>query len=49
MTTLYDYIETTGVILPDTSTLLTDVQSEFQNALGADINLDSSTQQFQQQ
>ena len=45
MTTLYDYIETTGVILPDTSTLLTDVQSEFQNALGADINLDSSTPQ----
>ena len=44
-TTLYNYVETTGVIVPDTSTLLTTVQGEFQNALGADINLDSSTPQ----
>ncbi|OWK44051.1 hypothetical protein [Fimbriiglobus ruber] len=33
----YEYIEPTGVILPDTSGLLTDVQSEYQAVFGADL------------
>jgi hypothetical protein len=43
--TLYTYIETTGVIVPDTSTLLTEVQSEFTGSFGAGLNTDSSTPQ----
>jgi hypothetical protein len=35
----YDYIVATGVIVPDTSTLLTDVQQTYIDTFGADINL----------
>lgn len=45
MTTAFDYIATTGVIVPDTSNVLTDVQGEWVGALGANINLDPATQQ----
>jgi uncharacterized phage protein gp47/JayE len=45
MTTAFDYIAATGVIVPDTSNVLTDVQSEWVGALGANINLDPATQQ----
>jgi len=33
----YDYIVTTGVVQPDTSSLMADVVAEYQTALGADI------------
>lgn len=33
----YDYITETGVIVPDTSTLLAEVENEFKTALGADL------------
>jgi uncharacterized phage protein gp47/JayE len=33
----YIYIEETGVVVPDTSTLLTDVQAEYQLAFGNDL------------
>lgn len=37
--TLYDYIEQTGVIVPDTGTLLTDVQAEFTGVFGSGLNV----------
>lgn len=45
MTTAYDYIVETGVISPDTSNVLTDVQGEWTTALGANLSLDPSTKQ----
>jgi uncharacterized phage protein gp47/JayE len=39
----YTYIESTGVITVDTSEILDDVTTEFQDALGSDINTDSSS------
>lgn len=41
----YDYIANTGTIVPDTSDILTEVQGEYQSALGQTINLASSTPQ----
>lgn len=41
----YNYIEDTGVIVPDTSTLQSDVQNEFRTALGADIIVTENTPQ----
>lgn len=41
----YDYIENTGVIVPDTSTLLLQVISEFQGAYGTGLSMDASTPQ----
>lgn len=41
----YEYIEPTGVILPDTSGLLTDVQSEYQAVFGADLVVTPDTPQ----
>lgn len=41
----FNYIVETGVILPDTSTLLADVQQEFRDALGQDLVVDPSTPQ----
>lgn len=41
----YQYIDNTGAIVPDTSDILLTVQTEFQNALGADLNVDPSTPQ----
>lgn len=43
--TTYKYLTDTGTISVDTATLLSDVQAEFQSALGADINLAASTPQ----
>lgn len=45
MTTAYDYIVETGVIVPDTSDVLTDVNSEWQTALGANLSVDPATNQ----
>jgi uncharacterized phage protein gp47/JayE len=42
---LYNYITSTGVIIPDTSTLLNDVQTEFTDTFGDDLNLDPETPQ----
>ncbi|OWK37003.1 baseplate J/gp47 family protein [Fimbriiglobus ruber] len=41
----YEYVEPTGVILPDTSGLLTDVQSEYQAVFGADLVVTPDTPQ----
>src|SRR6478752_8892109 len=41
----FDYVTTTGTIVPDTSTLLADVQDEYGAALGADIVVDPNTPQ----
>jgi uncharacterized phage protein gp47/JayE len=41
----YDYIDTTGTIVPDTSTLLTQTQTIFTNAFGSDLIVDASTPQ----
>lgn len=45
MTAAYKYITDTGVIVADATDLLSDVQTEYQNALGSAINLDASTPQ----
>lgn len=41
----YEYINQTGVIVPDTSDILTDVQNEYKNAFGEDLIVDPSTPQ----
>jgi hypothetical protein len=41
----YDYLIPSGTIIPDTSTLLTDVQNEFIASFGATINLNGNTPQ----
>lgn len=41
----YLYNTTTGVIVPDTSEVKTDVQEEFKNALGQDLDVSDSTPQ----
>lgn len=41
----YQYINETGTIIPDTSTLLAEVEDEFRNALGQDIVVSPSTPQ----
>lgn len=43
MTYAYDYIAETGVIVPDTSNVLTDVTNEAKTAFGADVSTDPST------
>lgn len=42
---LYNYITQTGVIVPDTSEILSDVQTEFTDTFGDDLNLDPETPQ----
>lgn len=43
MPAAYTYITDTGTIVPDTSSLLSDVQGEWQTAVSPDINTDAST------
>jgi hypothetical protein len=43
MTYAYDYIAETGVIVPDTSNVLTDVQNEAKTAYGESVSIDPST------
>jgi hypothetical protein len=43
----YTYITDTGVIVPDTSVVLSEVQAEYRAALGQDLNLDPNTPQGQ--
>lgn len=45
MSTPYQYIETTGIITSDTSDVLDEVGTEWQNALGSDLALTSDTPQ----
>ena len=42
---MYEYIEATGVIVPDTAAIQTEVQTEFQTALGTDFSLQASAPQ----
>jgi hypothetical protein len=44
-TSPYEYITATGVIVPDTSSLLSDVQSEYQAVFGADLIVTPDTPQ----
>lgn len=48
MSTPYQYIENTGVIVPDVSDIQTQVQGEWQVAYGADIALTADTPQGKQ-
>lgn len=41
----YEYLNESGVIVPDTGDILADVQAEFQTAFGADLVLDPETPQ----
>lgn len=41
----YSYVESDGVIVPDTDTTLSEVQGEFQTAFGADLDLTPSSPQ----
>lgn len=43
----YEYIVDKGTIVPNTSTTLGEVQTEYKNALGQDLNLDPNTPQGQ--
>ena len=45
MADVYDYITTTGVIVPDTADIQTEVQNEFVAAFGSDLNLAPNTPQ----
>lgn len=45
MSTPYDYITQTGTIVPDTSDVQTEVQDEWKQAFGTDLNVDASTPQ----
>lgn len=43
----YDYVTTTGAVVADTSTTLSDVQAEWQQALGSDLDVSTeSTPQY---
>lgn len=44
-TTVYQYIDTSGVIIPDTSNILADTQAEYQSVFGADLIVDPSSPQ----
>lgn len=41
----YEYLTTTGTVVPDTADLKAEVQAEFRAALGADLSLDDETPQ----
>ena len=45
MTNVYDYVATTGVIVPDTAVIQTQVQDEYLAAFGSDLNISPSTPQ----
>lgn len=45
MAEAYEYVESSGVIVPDTADILTEVENEFKNAFGADLVVDPSTPQ----
>jgi len=45
MTSNYTYLDNSGIIVPDTSTIKETVQTEYQTALGLDLSLEDSTPQ----
>ena len=45
MAEYYDYLTNRGVIVPDTSTVLADVQQEFRDLLGGDLDVSPETPQ----
>lgn len=45
MADYYDYLTNRGVIVPDTSTVLSDVQQEFKDLLGGDLDVSPETPQ----
>lgn len=45
MSTIYDYVQSTGIIVPDTSTILAAEQTEFQTIFGSDLIVTSDTPQ----
>jgi hypothetical protein len=45
MAEIYQYIDQTGTIVPDTSEILTDIQNEFKAAFGSDLDVTPSTPQ----
>lgn len=45
MANTYNYVQSTGVIVPDTSTIKETVEGEFKDALGQDLDVTSSTPQ----
>lgn len=45
MADVYDYVNTSGVIVPDATVIQSEVITEYQNTFGADLNTDPSTPQ----
>lgn len=45
MSDLYDYVKSTGIIVPDTSDILSDVRKEWQDVFGSDLSLEEGTPQ----
>ena len=45
MADYYDYITNRGVIVPDTSTVLSDVENEFKSVFGNDLDVSPETVQ----
>lgn len=45
MASNYTYLDNSGIIVPDTSTIKENVQTEYQNALGLELSLEDSTPQ----
>lgn len=44
----YDYINASGVVIPDTSTVLAEVEAEYQEVYGTDFIIDPSSEQGRQ-
>ena len=45
MADLYEYVMSTGVVIPNTSDVKTDVENEYREIFGADLSVESSTPQ----
>lgn len=45
MASIYVYVENTGTIVPNTSQIQTDVETEYKNAFGQDLDVSASTPQ----
>ena len=45
MSDLYDYVKSTGIIVPDTSDILSEVRKEWQDVFGSDLSLEEGTPQ----
>ena len=45
MADLYDYVTSTGVVIPNTSDVKTDVENEYKGIFGSDLSVETSTPQ----